>query len=92
MTQNDTSTTDSSSVYVPFRLAPASTYQARYIQITTSATTAETNFILQDMFDEAEWNETFNTPHVQSGLRHLATEARRQFAAKETEEGGFAVE
>jgi hypothetical protein len=42
--------------------------------------------------EEEKWERTFNTPHVLQGLRRLAAEARRQFAAGETEEGGFAVE
>jgi len=42
--------------------------------------------------EELEWDNIVNTSHVRRGLLHLAAEARRQFAAGETEEGGFAVE
>ncbi len=42
--------------------------------------------------DELEWHNIVSTPHVRHGLRRLAAEARRQFAAGETEKGGFAVE
>lgn len=42
--------------------------------------------------EEQEWDNLFALPHVQEGLCRLAEEAERQFAAGETEEGGFAVE
>lgn len=42
--------------------------------------------------EEQEWDTLFALPHVQAGLSLLADEAERQFAAGETEEGGFAVE
>jgi len=42
--------------------------------------------------EELEWNNFFAQPHVQAELERLAEEAERQFAAGETEEGGFAVE
>lgn len=42
--------------------------------------------------EELEWNTFFAQPHVQAELERLAEEAERQFAAGETEEGGFAVE
>lgn len=42
--------------------------------------------------EELEWDILFAQPHVQAGLDRLAEEAERQFAAGETEEGGFAVE
>ena len=42
--------------------------------------------------EELEWDNLFAQPHVQAGLDRLAEEAERQFAAGETEEGGFAVE
>ncbi len=42
--------------------------------------------------EEREWDILFAQPHVQAGLDRLAEEAERQFAAGETEEGGFAVE
>lgn len=42
--------------------------------------------------EELEWDILFAQLHVQAGLDRLAKEAERQFAAGETEEGGFAVE
>ena len=42
--------------------------------------------------EELEWDKLFAQPHVQAGLDRIAEEAERQFAAGETEEGGFAVE
>jgi len=42
--------------------------------------------------EEREWDTLFALPHVQMGLSRLAEEAERQFAAGETEEGGFAIE
>ncbi len=45
-----------------------------------------------DNIEEQEWDTLFAQPYVQAGLSRLAEEAERQFAAGETEEGGFAVE
>ncbi len=42
--------------------------------------------------EEIAWNTFFTQPHVQAELERLAEETERQFAAGETEEGGFAVE
>jgi hypothetical protein len=42
--------------------------------------------------EELEWNAFFAQPDVQAELERLAEEAERQFAAGETEEGGFAIE
>ena len=42
--------------------------------------------------EDQEWDVLFAQPHVQAGLDRLAKEAERQFAAGETEEGGFAIE
>ena len=42
--------------------------------------------------EELAWDAFFAQPNVQSELERLAEEAERQFAAGETEEGGFAVE
>lgn len=42
--------------------------------------------------EELEWNAFFAQPNVQAELERLAEEAERQFAAGETEEGGFAIE
>lgn len=42
--------------------------------------------------EELEWDTLFAQPHVQAGLSHLAEEARQQFLAGKTVEGGFAVE
>jgi hypothetical protein len=48
--------------------------------------------LLLDMEDQRAWEEMFSKPHVQAGLERLEEEAKRQFAAGEYEEGGFAVE
>ncbi len=42
--------------------------------------------------EELEWDTLFAQPHVRAGLSRLAEEARRQFLAGKTVEGGFAVE
>ena len=42
--------------------------------------------------EELEWDTLFTQPHVQAGLDRLAKEAKRQFLAGKTVEGGFAVE
>ena len=45
-----------------------------------------------DEIDELEWDAIVSRPEVRQALRRLAVEARRQDAAGETEEGGFALE
>ena len=42
--------------------------------------------------EEREWNRIVNKPRVQQALRRMAAEARRQYYAGETEEGGFGLE
>ena len=42
--------------------------------------------------EEMERDTLFTQPQVQAGLSRLAEEARRQFLAGKTVEGGFAVE
>jgi hypothetical protein len=42
--------------------------------------------------EEQEWEAIIRKPHVRNALRRMATEALRQEAAGETEEGGFALE
>lgn len=42
--------------------------------------------------EEHEWHSIVSKPHVLQALRRMAAEARRQIAAGEIEEGGFAIE
>lgn len=70
----------------------ASTFHTNQITLDKAAAVAEVDSIVQDALEELEWHTIVNTPHVRQGLRRLAEEARRQIAAGETEEGGFAVE
>ena len=42
--------------------------------------------------EELQWKAFFARPDVRAELEQLAEEAEREFAAGETEEGGFAVE
>ncbi len=56
------------------------------------STRDDDDIALQSEIDESNWHNIVGTPHVQRGLRRLAAEARRQAAAGEIEEGGFAVE
>ena len=42
--------------------------------------------------EERGWHAIINQPHVQQGFLRLAEEIRRQIAAGEIEEGGFAIE
>jgi hypothetical protein len=44
-----------------------------------------------EAIDEQEWDEITRKPCVRQALRSLAEQARRQEAAGETEEGGFAA-
>jgi hypothetical protein len=48
--------------------------------------------IEEEEAEEREWHAIISQPHVQQGLLHLAEGIRRQIAAGEIEEGGFAVE
>ncbi len=42
--------------------------------------------------EELEWDILLAQPHVQAGLNRLAEAAKRQRAAGQFEEGGFAIE
>jgi hypothetical protein len=42
--------------------------------------------------EEREWDSIVSKPHVRNALRRMAAEARRQYYAGETEEGGFGLE
>lgn len=42
--------------------------------------------------EEREWDSIVNKAHVRQALRQMAIEARRQYYAGETEEGGFGLE
>lgn len=42
--------------------------------------------------EEREWDSIVSKPHVRQALRRMAAEARRQYLAGETEEGGFGLE
>ena len=48
--------------------------------------------IEEEEAEEQEWQAIISKPHVQQALRRMAAEARRQYYAGETEEGGFAIE
>ena len=48
--------------------------------------------IEEEKAEEREWHAIISQPHVEQALLRLAEEVRRQIAAGETEEGGFAVE
>ncbi len=48
--------------------------------------------IEEEEAEEREWHAIISQPHVQQGLLRLAEGIRRQIAAGEIEEGGFAVE
>ena len=83
----------------------ARTFQDNRFRLDKAAVIAEANSIIReahirlpeigdDYSDEEEiaWNAFFTQPRVQAELERLAEETERQFAAGETEEGGFAVE
>lgn len=42
--------------------------------------------------EEREWDTIVSKPHVRRALRRMAAEARQQYYAGETKEGGFAIE
>jgi hypothetical protein len=74
--------------------AQASTYHAALYKLDAIAAVAEAeaDSIIRDAYEELEWHNIVNTPRVRQTLRRLAAEARQQYYAGETEEGGFAVE
>jgi len=72
-------------------LATSTTYHQSAVSIRSGESTSVAWPVPFDK-DELEWHRIVNTPRVRQALRHLAAEARRQIAAGETEEGGFAVE
>lgn len=81
--------------FVLSSLFGTTSYQGRVIIAsgkTTSASVQIVNPIDDYEAEEREWDMLFAQPHVQAGLERLAEEARRQFLAGETVEGGFAVE
>ncbi len=46
----------------------------------------------EEAAEEREWDSIVSKPHVRQALRRMAAEARRQYDAGETEEGGFGLE
>jgi hypothetical protein len=48
--------------------------------------------IKEEEAEEREWDSIVSKPHVKHALRRMAAEARRQYHAGETKEGGFGVE
>jgi hypothetical protein len=48
--------------------------------------------IEEEEAEEGEWKSIVSKPHVRQALRRMAAEARRQYYAGETEEGGFGLE
>ncbi len=42
--------------------------------------------------EEREWDNIVSKPNVRQALQRMAAEARRQYYAGETEEGGFGLE
>jgi hypothetical protein len=92
MSQTNTYNFDATSVSVPSRLSPASTHPSKNFVIDVVATAAEPGTRVQDFLEELVWDNVFNTPHVKRSLRNLAAKALQEFAAGETEEGGFSVE
>lgn len=42
--------------------------------------------------EEREWESIVSKSHVRDALRRMAAEARQQYSARETEEGGFGLE
>jgi len=77
---------------IPLPPAPASTFHSDHITLGVSAAGAEADSLVRDAFDELEWHNIVNIPDVRHGLRRLAVEARREYYAGETEEGGFALD
>lgn len=62
------------------------------VAVVSSTSTLSKTSLKEREEEEREWNTIVSQPHVINTLRRLATEARQQDAAGETEEGGFALE
>jgi hypothetical protein len=76
--------------YIRSPFFSASTFQDKHIII--DPLVAKTESMPQTVSEEQQWDDIINTPRVRRNLRRLAAEARGQFTAGETEEGGFGVE
>ena len=68
----------------------ASTFQAKDYPVSLPVTNPES--LSEEDSEEREWNTVLSKPRARSRLRRRAAEIRRQIAAGETEEGGFAIE
>jgi hypothetical protein len=93
---------------IPLPPASASTFHSDHITLDRAAAVAEAESIVKDALiraylalvpkrtieeaEEGEWNSIVSKPHVRQALRRMAAEARRQYYAGETEEGGFGLE
>lgn len=84
--------TSAAFVRIPLPPAPASTFHSDHITLEVFIALEEADSIVQDALDELEWHDIVSTPQVRNGLRRLAAEARREYYAGETEEGGFALD
>ncbi len=102
-----TSSTADSSASVPLRVAANDYHPKARILLNSVTAEADSKVqayirayhalvpkrtIEEEEADEREWHAIISQPHVQQALLRLAEEVRRQIAAGETEEGGFAVE
>ena len=78
--------------------AASSTFHQTKIAIPSGKSTADilsvliADSVIDEEEEEREWNAIVSKPHVRQALRRMAAEARRQIAAGEIEEGGFAIE
>lgn len=78
--------------HIPLLYEYGSTFHSDHITLDKVTAAAEADPAILDAHSELEWHRIISTPSARNGLRRLASEARRQIAAGEIEEGGFAVE
>lgn len=102
-----TSSTAGSSASVPLRVAANDYHPKARVLLNSAIAEADSKVqayirayhalvpkrtIEEEEADEREWHAIISQPHVRQALRRMAAEARRQYYAGETEEGGFAIE
>jgi hypothetical protein len=96
-----TSSTADASASVSLWVAASDYHSKAHVILNTTA--AEENWIMsyydsvpkrtieEEEAEERAWDSIVSKPHVRQALRRMAAEARRQYYAGETEEGGFGL-
>lgn len=94
-----TSSTADISTSVSLWVAASDYHSKAHVILNTTAAWIRSHYdigpkrtIEEEEAEEREWDSIVSKPHVRQALRRMAAEARRQYYAGETEEGGFGLE